>query len=498
MSPATVAAPRRGRALALGPLLLQALPAGRAAEASTLAQAPRRPKGGTFVQLFEWSWEDVALECELWLGPKGFAAVQISPPNEHLEGYAWFNRYQPVSYNLTSRSGNEAAFRDMLKRCRSAGVDVYADAVFNHMAGPWGGVGVAGTPFEYRTYPMYEPTDFHHAPETTGWNCGVLNYDDKDNVQNCDLAGMPDLCTGCPKVQRVVAGYINRMAEMGIAGFRVDAAKHQDVEELAAVLAKVNSSLFRFQEVLYGGVIEARHYVVNGPVTEFAWGRFVAPRFGERGQLGGDLLNLGDAQGFVRGEDAVIFLDNHDTQRDGTALLTHKTWPGYYLANLFMLAHPYGYPRIMSSYYFEDKDAGPPNVTVHLPDGTVRCGPGTPWVCEHRAEAIANMVAWRRSAGDDPITAWYAGGDKLGMCRGAAACIALNQGDTPWKISAPVPLPAGEYCDVIRSTGPDCPVIKVVAGASVDVEVPPGGALAYHVGALRPAAAAALRGGRGP
>ena len=36
------------------------------------------------VQLFEWSHEDVAAECESFLGPNGFAAVQISPPQEGL------------------------------------------------------------------------------------------------------------------------------------------------------------------------------------------------------------------------------------------------------------------------------------------------------------------------------------------------------------------------------------------------------------------------------
>src|SRR6187397_1784454 len=36
-----------------------------------------------FVHLFEWKWTDIARECETYLGPKGFTAVQISPPNEH-------------------------------------------------------------------------------------------------------------------------------------------------------------------------------------------------------------------------------------------------------------------------------------------------------------------------------------------------------------------------------------------------------------------------------
>ena len=88
----------------------------------------------TFVHLFEWSWPDVATECETFLGPKGYAAVQISPPTEHITGTQWWTRYQPVSYDLESRGGTRAQFIDMVNRCNAAGVEIYVDAVINHMA----------------------------------------------------------------------------------------------------------------------------------------------------------------------------------------------------------------------------------------------------------------------------------------------------------------------------------------------------------------------------
>ena len=47
---------------------------------------------------------------------------------------SWDTRYQPTSYLLNSRSGNEAAFVDMTKRCRAVGVDIIVDVVLNHMA----------------------------------------------------------------------------------------------------------------------------------------------------------------------------------------------------------------------------------------------------------------------------------------------------------------------------------------------------------------------------
>ena len=31
----------------------------------------------TMVHLFEWKWDDIANECEQFLGPKGYAGVQV-------------------------------------------------------------------------------------------------------------------------------------------------------------------------------------------------------------------------------------------------------------------------------------------------------------------------------------------------------------------------------------------------------------------------------------
>lgn len=82
-------------------------------------------KRSAIVHLFEQKWSDIARECEEFLGPKGFGGVQISPPNEYavIEPLRpWFERYQPVSYKIESRSGNEEDFKDMIARCTKAGV----------------------------------------------------------------------------------------------------------------------------------------------------------------------------------------------------------------------------------------------------------------------------------------------------------------------------------------------------------------------------------------
>jgi hypothetical protein len=104
------------------------------------------------VHLFEWKWSDIANECETFLAPNGFAGVQTSPPNENLVigSRPWWERYQPVSYMLTTRSGDRTAFADMVKRCNAVGIRIYPDVVINHMAAG-NGVGTGGSQSNYNS-----------------------------------------------------------------------------------------------------------------------------------------------------------------------------------------------------------------------------------------------------------------------------------------------------------------------------------------------------------
>src|SRR3989442_3584330 len=109
--------------------------------------------------LFEWRWDEIARECEQFLGPYGYGAVQVSVANEHIimehrswnkkVQRPWWERYQPVSYKIISRSGNEDQFRNMVHRCNRAKVRIYVDVVLNHMTGAVGkGHGIGGSYYD--------------------------------------------------------------------------------------------------------------------------------------------------------------------------------------------------------------------------------------------------------------------------------------------------------------------------------------------------------------
>uniref|UniRef100_A0AAY4ALB3 alpha-amylase n=1 Tax=Denticeps clupeoides TaxID=299321 RepID=A0AAY4ALB3_9TELE len=156
----------------------------------SLAQHNPHTKEGrtSIVHLFEWRWEDIAAECERYLAPNGYGGVQISPPSESIvisdPWRPWWQRYQPISYNLCSRSGNEQQLKDMITRCNNVGVNIYVDVVINHMCGSGGGAGThssCGTYFnanskEFPSVP-YSGLDFNDGKCKTG-SGNIENYND--------------------------------------------------------------------------------------------------------------------------------------------------------------------------------------------------------------------------------------------------------------------------------------------------------------------------------
>lgn len=95
-----------------------------------------------------------------------------------------------------------------------------------------------------------------------------------------------------------------------------------------------------------------------GAVTEFRYSAEIGRAFAGRNQLRW-LSTWGEKWGFLPSVDALVFVDNHDSQRGGDAnILTYRRRREYRMAVAFMLAHPFGVPRVMSSFAFDNKDQG--------------------------------------------------------------------------------------------------------------------------------------------
>jgi alpha-amylase len=458
------------------------------------------PPRTAFVHLFEWRWDDIAQECEHFLGPNGFAAVQISPANEHAviarAGFPWWQRYQPVSYQLVSRSGDRAQFANMIDRCHAAGVQVYADAVINHMSGEQSGVGSAGSTFTKYSYPgIYESHDFHNCRQD------ITDYGNHAQVTTCELVSLPDLKTGSRHVRDRLVSYLSDLMQLGVDGFRIDAAKHIHTHDLKAIVdalnARVEPAPYIYQEVIDPGneAVKKSEYYANGDVHEFEYGRKVGEKFlGISGQTLSQLETLGESWGLMPSDKAIVFIDNHDKQRGhggGGTYLTYKDGKLYELANVFMLAFPYGYPQVMSSYAFSDSDQGPPadaqgQTQPVFVNGSANCF--DKWQCEHRWQSIASMVGFRNhTAAEFRVTDWWSNGrNQIAFGRGDRGFVVINRESDPLNRTFQTSLPSGIYCDVISGErqGQDCMGQAVtVENGQMTVTVKGMESIAIHSGA---------------
>lgn len=490
----------------LTPPVVGGPPPPRPSLASTYRASGHAAAGDVSVHLFEWRWSDIANECEQTLGPAGFTAVQVSPPEEHsiTPSHDWSERYQPVSYSIArSRSGTGAEFVNMVHRCKTAGVDILVDAVINHMTNfPSPGVGSNGTAYSKYSYPgLYGPSDFHTP-------CAVTNYQDAANVQDCELFSLPDLNTGLASVRQKIAGYMVSLARLGVAGFRIDAAKHIQQVELDDVLTIVDSTMaaealpipYYYLEVV-GGAGEAlspRDYFGEAyrsggaaDITEFTFTGVGNKFLGVNGEHISQLNPNGTAGnqfsaaawGMMPGDKAVVFLQNHDTQHQ--CGLSYRNGDVFRLANVWMLAQPYGYPSILSSYAFDcpaGNSMGPPSdaagwTTAVTCAASLEAATVGQWVCEHRDPSIRNMVGFRRVVAGTGITHWWDdGANAIAFSRGDKGFVAISRESAPVSATVTTGMPPGTYCDLLTGgrAGTAC------AGTSVVVD--PTGAIALRLG----------------
>ncbi len=478
--------------------LLTVLPASDASPA---------PEGGVFVHLFEWRWADIEKECP-YLAQRGYAAVQVSPPQEHLvptadmggvatNDFPWWVRYQPVSHDVakfTSRSGTWAEFKSMVKACHAVGVGIYVDAVINHMAAMEVGTpprGTAGTEYDatagsrfYGT--QYQADDFHP-------DCTISNYSDRAQVQNCELSGLPDLNTGKADVQAELRGYLQDLLDAGVVGFRVDGAKHMAAQDIEAIFGGLRGNFYVFREVIdqsSNEPVRDWEYAADSDVTEFSYAFALGAAFDDA--CGGSLSDLEtrfSQPDMLPSRFAQVFTDNHDNQRGhgvgSGCVVDHRDGQEHVLANIFALAYPYGYPSVISSYYWQGDSAnnsgdsmGPPSTS----DGGATWGVGRgaetrpvyaagqvagdapancsatfelgKWACEHRRTVVANMVAFRRATAGQAVNQWQniggAPSDHIAFGLGRKGFVAINRGGAAATTTYTTAIPDGVYCDVVH------------------------------------------------
>jgi alpha-amylase len=472
-----------------------------AAIAAPLLSGDRKAEAATgtndvIANLWLWPWTSIATECTNVLGPAGYGAVQVAPPEDSISvaGHPWWDIYQPAAYDLNGRMGTRAQFTAMVSACHAAGVKVYVDAVINHMTGAnqssttaYGGASFTNS----YSYPSagYSSSDFHFYPADCPQSDNQIHdYNNQTEVWNCQLVGLSDLKTGTDYVRTKIAGYLNDLISVGVDGFRVDAAKHMAQADLSAIKGKLtNQDVYWAQEVMPGGSgnLAPSAYEGIGGVLEFNYATNL------KNQFNGSIANLqtfGPSWGLEPSAKSTVFVSNHDTERNGSTL-NYKAGATDTLANVFMLAWNFGTPNVMSSFSFSNNDASPPA------DGNgyvsaVSCGSG--WECQHRQRSIRNMVAFHNATRADTTVGnwWSDGSNAIAFSRGTNGWIAINNGSGALSSRTfSTGLAAGVYCDVIHgdynAAAQTCsgPTVTVNGSGQATLGVSAKDAVALHVNA---------------
>jgi alpha-amylase len=474
--------------------------------AGTPARAAFNPPD-TSVQLFEWSWNDIATECTQWLGPQGYGAAQISPPHASKVANGWWGVYQPVNYvNLTSRMGTEAQLQTMINTCHTAGVRVYADIVVNQMA-DGSGTATDGSTWNANTlaFPFFSALDFHPNCNIDGsdYNSPAGQY----NVQHCRLGGLPDLATENSYVQGQIVNYLRKLIDMGVDGFRIDAAKHMQASALQSIFntlkatrpkTRAGENIWITQEIINDGATNRGEYFPIGTLNEFQFTYAMRDVFrGYNGQalsaiptIMGTWGNWGGTWGFIQPQNATIFLNNWDTERNGSSLNASNYGTGvqndtvgtqrYALANVFMLAQGYGEAQVQSGFRFTDTNADRPAASPYS-NGVAQIN--VVWDFIHRWQPVSNMIKLRAAASGQVQTNWTVGNaNQVAFSRGTVAFVALNNTGATWSRTFFTNLPAGTYCNVINggrnAAGNACTgsIVVVDASGNASITVPADGA----------------------
>ena len=137
----------------------------------------------------------------------GFDAIWISPVVDNSEngfhGY-WAANWEKINYHF----GDEAALKRLVSTAHSMGIWVMVDVVANHVA-------PVGNDFS-KIYPFNKAEHYHS-------NCDINDWNNQYQVENCRLAGLPDLKQEDSFVRSYLKTWIHNLVNTyGFDGIRID------------------------------------------------------------------------------------------------------------------------------------------------------------------------------------------------------------------------------------------------------------------------------------
>ncbi|MFL9454130.1 MULTISPECIES: alpha-amylase family glycosyl hydrolase [Nostocales] len=284
------------------------------------------------------------LVCDL--GQQGYSHIQIPPTQKSNPSQEWWARYQPVDYSVIEGRGSEEDLKKLINKAHSCHVKVIADVVFNHMANLDN-----NEDFEdLSKFPNLSVRDFHSASESPGKKPCDINYNDgnRDSEINCWLGGLPDLIF-TNNVKKIQKAHLKKLLNLGVDGFRFDAAKHMPdsvvKEYISYVERQSQGKTWNYIEAIADSDTHPENYNSIAAVTDFLLYHSMKNAF----TFGGDLRSLRVPRA-VFDPRSVTFGRNHDNIRslNSNAINPYSNDSDSYLATAYVLARESGTPLVLN------------------------------------------------------------------------------------------------------------------------------------------------------
>lgn len=179
-----------------------------------------------------WNWSMNTIKNNLNdIANAGFKTIQLSPmqPQKDYSGGRWEDQwwklYQPLGFSIAQNNqnilGTKEELQSMCTAAEEKGINVIVDVVANHLAG--GSDKSFDWNVQYFEPDIYNQNLIHqlgNMTEAAGYN-GNSEY-----ILKGAIGGFPDLQTESPVVQNRVQSLLKEYIDVGVDGFRFDAAKH--------------------------------------------------------------------------------------------------------------------------------------------------------------------------------------------------------------------------------------------------------------------------------
>lgn len=402
---------------------------------------------------FDWPYALVTARAKQ-IAETGYKSVLVSPAmasykSEH--GTPWWQRYQPQDYRIIDNQlGNKQDFIEMINTLAAFDIFVYVDVVFNHMANE----SMQRSDLQYPStlqlqeyaqdhdyyqqqrlfgdlsQPLFQAEDFVEA-------FGIQDWEDIWQVQNGRITGgeqdpgLPTLSDNA-HVVAMQRAYLKSMKDLGVKGFRIDAAKHMTLEHLKKVWTKdIVSDVHIFGEIITdGGATKAEYELFLQPfLSQTHLGAYDFPLFQtlfDAMAPEGSLTALIDPYCFG------LALSQH---RAITFAITHDIPNNDVFANLVMDE----VQEALAYSYVLGRDGGVPLVYSDLnPSGLVDRNGAPRWQDAWCSSDMKARIAFYHQVHGQGMQVLEASDDILVFSRGDKGIVALNKSTRRQQLALPV------------------------------------------------------------